>query len=63
MTSLTHRNTRKIFLTPDGTIKSSSYYDPQHGDYSAEELAAMQHDVVASTRAYGLLVSPDMKAR
>jgi predicted RND superfamily exporter protein len=62
VTSLTHRNTRKITLTPDGTIRSYTYYDPQKGGYSAEELEQMQRDVVASARVYGLLVSPDMKA-
>ncbi|MCL4791715.1 MAG: MMPL family transporter, partial [Gammaproteobacteria bacterium] len=62
VTSLTHRNTRKISLTPDGNIRSVTYYDPQHGDYSPDELAGMQRDVVASPRVFGLLVSPDLKA-
>lgn len=62
VTSLTHRNTRKITLTPDGTIRSTTYYDPQRGDYSNEELAQMQRDVIANARVYGLLVSPDMTA-
>ncbi|MBM4220952.1 MAG: transporter, partial [Gammaproteobacteria bacterium] len=62
VTSLTHRNTRKISLTPDGNIRSVTYYDPQYGDYSADELATMQRDVVASPRVFGLLVSPDLKA-
>lgn len=60
--SLTHRNTRKIWMTPDGTIRSSNYYDPHHGDYKAAELKAMERDVLASTNVFGLLVSPDMKA-
>lgn len=62
VTSLTHRNTRKITLTPDGTIRSYTYFDPQRGDYSDAELEQIQRDVVASPRVYGLLVSPDMKA-
>ncbi|MEZ5562472.1 MAG: MMPL family transporter [Gammaproteobacteria bacterium] len=62
VTSLTHRNTRKISLTPDGNIRSVTYYDPQYGDYSPDELAGMQRDVVASPRVFGLLVSPDLKA-
>ena len=62
VTSLTHRNTRKISLTPDGNIRSTAYYDPQYGDYSPDELAGMQRDVVASPRVFGLLVSPDLKA-
>ena len=62
VTSLTHRNTRKISLTPDGNIRSKTYYDPQYGDYSPDELTGMQRDVVASPRVFGLLVSPDLKA-
>ena len=62
VSSLTHRNTRKIFLTPDGTIRSQNYYDPHHDKYTQEQLAQIQRDVVASTNVYGLLVSPDMKS-
>ena len=62
VSSLTHRNTRKIFLTPDGTIRSQNYYDPHHDEYSGEQLAKIQRDVLASTNVYGLLVSPDMKS-
>ncbi len=63
VTSLTHRNTRKIWLTPDGTIKSVTYYNPNREQpYSAEELEAIKRDVLSSTRVYGLLVSPDLKA-
>ena len=62
VSSLTHRNTRKIYLTPDGTIRSQTYYDPHHDEYTEEQLAKIQRDVVASTNVYGLLVSPDMKS-
>ncbi len=62
VSSLTHRNTRKIFLTPDGTIRSQNYYDPHHDEYTEEQLAKIQGDVLASTNVYGLLVSPDMKS-
>lgn len=62
VTSLTHRNTRKIFLTAGGTIQSHPYYDPQRGSYSDAELVTMQSDVQSNPRVYGLLVSPDMKA-
>ncbi|MBI1733055.1 MAG: MMPL family transporter [Gammaproteobacteria bacterium] len=62
VSSLTHRNTRKIWMTPDGTIRSTNYYDPHHGDYSAPELQAMERDVVASNNVFGLLVSPDLTA-
>jgi uncharacterized protein len=62
VSSLTHRNTRKIWITPDGTIRSKNYYDPQRGEYTAEELANIQRDVLSSNNVYGLLVSPDMKS-
>ncbi len=62
VTSLTHRNTRKISLTPDGNIRSKTYYDPQYGDYTPAELEEMQRNVIASPRVFGLLVSPDLKA-
>lgn len=62
VSSLTHRNIRKIFLTPDGTIRSHNYYDPHHGEYTEEQLARIQRDVLASANVYGLLVSPDLKA-
>ncbi|MDP2322692.1 MAG: MMPL family transporter, partial [Gammaproteobacteria bacterium] len=62
VTSLTHRNTRRISLTPDGTIRSTTYYDPQRGEYTSPELEEMQRNVVASPRVFGLLVSPDMQA-
>lgn len=62
VSSLTHRNIRKIFLTPDGTIRSQNYYDPHHDEYTEEQLARIQRDVLASANVYGLLVSPDLKA-
>jgi len=77
LTSLTHRNTRKVFMTPDGSVRSQNYYDPHHGHYNDKELksmmgagghytdaelAAMRSDVLGSSNVYGVLVSPDMKA-
>jgi len=62
VTSLTHRNTRKIWLTPEGTIKSTPYFDAQHGDYSGAELDSMRAEVVSSSQVYGLLVSPDFRS-
>ncbi len=77
VTSLTHRNTRKIYMTQDGSVTSESYYDPHHGNhqleqsgdgaptigrYTAEELDAMRSDVLANPQVYGVLVSPDLKA-
>jgi hypothetical protein len=62
VTSLTHRNVRKVWLSGEGTVKSSTYYDPLKGVYSAAELDAMRKDVLADPRVFGLLVSPDLKS-
>ena len=62
VTSLTHRNVRKVWLSGEGTVKSSTYYDPLKGVYSAAELDAMREDVHADPRVFGLLVSPDLKS-
>ncbi|MBI2800287.1 MAG: MMPL family transporter [Gammaproteobacteria bacterium] len=62
LTSLTHRNTRKIWLTQDGSIKSTPYFDPHKGGYSADEYKQMITDVETNPAVYGLLVSPDLKA-
>ena len=62
VTSLTHRNTRKIWLTPTGAIKSTPYYNPRHDPYTTEDLEKMKRDVVSSRRVFGLLVSPDLKS-
>ena len=62
VTSLTHRTTRKTWLSPEGDIKSEPYFDPMSEGYSDEELAQMRNDVIANPRVYGILISPDMKA-
>ncbi len=62
LTSLTHRTTRKVWLTDTGDINSRPYYDPGHPDLSPESLEQLRQDVRADPRVYGLLVSPDMKA-
>jgi uncharacterized protein len=62
VTSLTHRNVRKVWLSGEGTVKSSNYYDPRKGGYDPAELAAMRQDVRSDPRVYGLLVSPDLSA-
>lgn len=61
VSSLTHRNSRKIWLTEVGSINSEPYYQSEFGPMSAEQLAAMKADVVANPRVYGPLVSPDLK--
>lgn len=58
--SVTHRNTRKVWLSEDGNINSESYYDPMVTDLSAEKLANIRTDVTANPSVYGPLVSPDM---
>lgn len=62
VTSLTHRNVRKVWLSGEGTVKSSTYYDPLKGGYSAEELADIRNDVLADPRVFGLLVSPNLRS-
>ena len=61
VTSLTHRNSRKIWLSPMGNIESESYYKPEEPNLSQEKLDEMRQDIVANPRIYGPLVSPDMK--
>ncbi|GGB86942.1 RND transporter [Marinobacterium zhoushanense] len=58
--SVTHRNSRKVWLTPEGNVNSESYYNPEHTDLSAAQLDQLRKDVVADARVYGPLVSPDM---
>ena len=61
VSSLTHRNSRKIWLTEVGSINSESYYQAEFGPLDDAQLAAMKADVVANPRVYGPLVSPDLK--
>ncbi|MEZ5547177.1 MAG: MMPL family transporter [Pseudomonadales bacterium] len=61
VSSLTHRNSRKIWLTELGNINSEPYYNPLGGAISEEQLNLLRQDVVANPRIYGPLVSPDMK--
>ncbi|MBR9912786.1 MAG: MMPL family transporter [Gammaproteobacteria bacterium] len=61
VSSVTHRNSRKVRMTPEGNVNSEAYYDPQGGDMSASQLGLLRADVKADPRVYGPLVSPDMK--
>ncbi|RLB68550.1 MAG: transporter [Deltaproteobacteria bacterium] len=61
VSSVTHRNTRKVWLTPNGDINSEPYYDPMSTDLSAESLAVIRENIVANPRVYGPLVSPDLR--
>ncbi|MCF7200775.1 efflux RND transporter permease subunit [Pseudomonas oligotrophica] len=61
VSSLTHRNSRKIWLTEVGSINSEPYYQSEFGPLDEAQLAAMKADVLANPRVYGPLVSPDLK--
>ncbi|WP_221797103.1 efflux RND transporter permease subunit [Oceanobacter mangrovi] len=61
VSSVTHRNSRKVWMTPEGNVNSESYYDPQGGEMSRAGLAALEKDVLADPRVYGPLVSPDKR--
>ncbi len=61
VSSVTHRNSRKVWLTEVGSINSEPYYDSTRGQYSGQALDAMRADVAANPRVYGPLVSPDFK--
>ena len=62
VTSLTHRNTRKVWLSETGGINAKPYYDPIKSEYTSQELLQMQNDVVTNLRVFGSLISPDLKA-
>lgn len=59
--SVTHRNSRKVWMTPEGNVNSEPYYDPQGEALTASELEVLKQDIVANPAVYGPLVSPDMK--
>lgn len=63
VTSLTHRTSRKTWLSEQGSIVSEPYYDPTKKPILSEsEMAAMRDAVLANPRVYGLMVSPDLKS-
>lgn len=62
VTSLTHRTTRFISLTEDGTVRSEIYYNPALGPLDATRLDQLRHRVTGDPRVFGILVSPDLKA-
>ena len=62
VSSLTHRTARKVYLSPEGSFMSESFYDPQKPERTPAELEQLKKDVVANPTVYGLLVSPDLKA-
>ncbi|MBE9548801.1 MAG: MMPL family transporter [Proteobacteria bacterium] len=62
VSSVTHRNTRKVWLNEYGTVRSAPHFDPQKDNYSEEDLQKMSEDVISNPRVFGLMVSPDLKA-
>jgi len=60
--SLTHRTSRKVWLTETGDVNSQPYYDPIKQPVTVAELEQLRADVKANPRVFGLLVSPDLKA-
>ncbi|MEW8462661.1 MAG: hypothetical protein AB2653_20335, partial [Candidatus Thiodiazotropha endolucinida] len=62
VTSLTHRNTRKVWLNEEGTVKSAPHFDPSVAEYTDDELHKMRSDVIANRAVFGLLVAPDLKS-
>lgn len=62
VSSLTHRASRKVFLSADGSFVSEPFYEPSKPELSAAELEQLRAAVVANPTVYGLLVSPDLKA-
>lgn len=60
VTSVTHRNSRKVWLTPEGNVNSEPYYNPEHTDLSSSQLDQLRKDVGADPRVLGPLVSPDL---
>ncbi|WP_036228147.1 efflux RND transporter permease subunit [Marinobacterium jannaschii] len=61
VSSLTHRNSRKVWMTPEGNVNSEAYYDPQGEALDSAGLQEMKASVAADPRIYGPLVSPDMR--
>ncbi|CAA7625553.1 Multidrug efflux transporter [Candidatus Terasakiella magnetica] len=62
VSSITHRTTRFISLTEEGSVRSEVYYNPALGPMTDEQLAAMKGKTLVDPRVFGLIVSPDLKA-
>jgi len=62
VSSLTHRTTRKVWLSETGGINSSPHYDPLQEVLTEGELERMRQEVITNPRVFGLMVSPDLKA-
>tara|TARA_R110002096_G_scaffold420735_1_gene625983 strand:- start:23185 stop:25566 length:2382 start_codon:yes stop_codon:yes gene_type:complete len=63
VSSLTHRTSRKTWLSEVGSIVSEPYYDPtKKAILNENEMAEMRDAVLANPRIFGLMVSPDLKS-
>lgn len=62
VSSLTHRTSRKVYLSEEGSFLSTPYYDAGKSRRTVAELEQTKQDVIANPLMYGLLVSPDLKA-
>ncbi len=58
--SVAHRNSRNVWLTPEGNVNSEPYYNPDKTNLSQPELDNLRDAISADPRVYGPLVSPDM---
>lgn len=58
--SVAHRNSRNVWLTPEGNVNSEPYYNPEKTHLTQSELDELRDAIVADPRVYGPLVSPDM---
>lgn len=62
VSSITHRTSRFISLTEEGSVRSEVYYNPALGPMTDEQVAVMKAKVLVDPRVFGLIVSPDLKA-
>lgn len=62
VSSLTHRTSRKVYLSAEGGFMSEPFYDPESPIGTPEEFEKLRKDVLANPTVYGTLVSPDLKA-
>lgn len=62
VSSLTHRNARRLTVTETGGIRSDPFYHPSRPPRTPEELSRLRDEVRSDPLAHGLLVSKDLKA-
>ncbi len=57
--SLTHRNVRNTFVTPDGNLISRPYYNPRAPALRPEQLEELRSSISSNPEVFGVLVSYD----